>query len=301
MEVVFPYNLAQAGAEAVFVVEVANATADDANAGEPDGRAVLIRALPMPAKVIIGAGPGQRPGSGERTSDTSLQFRFEFWNAPIVQDVLQAGQFTVDAIAEIAMNGDNRGGDFEQFFFRWANRTDRIGQARVGGFDSGALSHAAACQNCKAGQTARLVMRNNANIVSVQIGGVVAGKGESDFEFTRQIGRSVERFGLLFFRCGGVFAIHPNVVVSGSFRLQAAGQKIHVLLNVLTVFALEGSGAGDRVSNHVSAGGQSRKIAVVQAANQFAQTRFRDVMVLNVLAGGDAQRAVAEVGQAVER
>ena len=83
-------------------------------------------------------------------------------------------------------------------------------------FYTGALAHAAAGQNRITAQLAVLIMRDDADIVGVYVCGVIAGKGEVDLEFARQIGCAVER--LHIFGAGGVLAVYPNVVVGGGLR-----------------------------------------------------------------------------------
>ena len=99
-------NVVQISRRAVFsriVSRVFDAAVFDVQAVEPAAVALLV-----PAHAVVEAVDADRPQRRERVAEVFFDFAAEAVEAPVVDEVLHAGDFAVGAVAEIALHFHDR-------------------------------------------------------------------------------------------------------------------------------------------------------------------------------------------------
>src|SRR4051812_7089189 len=123
--------------------EVLDATAYDTDADKPNGFTRGVHRLSVPSEIVIRTSPNQRLRRGKRPANPGFEFFFEFGNAPFIQDVLETGQLSIRAIAEVPVDRYDCSAKFKQFLTARADSADRVGKPRMRRLHPGTLSHPA--------------------------------------------------------------------------------------------------------------------------------------------------------------
>jgi len=112
------------------------------------------------------------------------------------------------------------------------NESNRVRQTRVSNADTVALAQPSTGEHCEAGKHTGIEVRDEAQIMAIDIGGVLTLVGETDFELTRKIRVSIQRI-FLIFETGCPFAIEPNLEVRAAARLELARKLQHITHEIL--------------------------------------------------------------------
>lgn len=167
-------------------------------------------------------------------------------------------------------------------------------------------SLAAADVNVVALNLAAIVDCNEAQVVGQHVDAVVFRQADPNFEFTRQIVGSVNRFFDRLkvrdvFLMAGFLVTEPKVKVGVRSRAQVLrdliGQRLHFTVNGL---AVERSWAAHHVAIHIAAGGQRGEFDPIDFADRLAEVSFQDAVKLETLPSRNPQCAVAEAIAQIE-
>ena len=159
----------------------------DVEAVEP-----LAVALLVPAHAVVEAVHADGSQRFERIAEVLFDFAAEAVDAPIVNEVLHAGDFAVGPVAEVALHFHDRNAQIDH-----ARGVDVAHRNRDGGkcfLGAGRDAEAAADEDVVADDVEVLGHREEADVVGVDVDAVVAGKADGDFELARQVGFAVDRF-----------------------------------------------------------------------------------------------------------
>ena len=153
---------------------------------------------------------GTGRGGCERVAEILFDLVAEAVEAPIVNEVLHAGDFAVGAVAEVALHFDDRDAQIDDAV--GIDVAQRQGDGREGFLGAGRNAEAAADEHVVADDVPVLANRQQADVVGVDIDAVVAGQADGEFEFARQVGFAVDRLDRVVARrmvrpagrCGGM-------------------------------------------------------------------------------------------------
>ena len=145
---------------------------------------------------------------------------------------------------------------------------------------------------------------DDADVVRVDVDAVVARPGDADLELARQVGLAVQRLDRsVGRRCLGrdrPLAVDPQLPVRRGARPEPSNQFGDDRCEHGSPVGVR-QRAGHHVADDVTAGGERREQRVVDATHDVVQLTLRNEVVLHALPGGQAHRAVGELGEAVER
>src|SRR5262249_54316033 len=149
--------------------------------------------------------------------------------APSLDYVFQPRQLAIVPVAEIAVN--RNGGLCHCQQLVWPHKPDRVGKTRMAGTHTVALSKAAACEQREAGEHAAVEVRDEAQVVTVDIGGVLAFVSKSDLELARQVSIAVKRLNFLL-EAGCPLTVQPDFEIGLGARFEFACKLHHVRLQI---------------------------------------------------------------------
>src|SRR6185436_910357 len=158
------------------------------------------------------------------------------------------------------------------------------------------------------------------DVVGIDVDAVIAGQTDGEFELSRQISFAVDRFDWIIARRGragrvrwenadfadidafaGFIVGKPDLVIRAGARVklfhQFAGEFEHLFVNLVAVV---GAGRAHDVPLHVAAGGERGELDVVDSPDGLLEILLQYAVELQALAGGDAERGVADFIAQVE-
>ena len=165
---------------------VFDAAVFDVQAVEPAAVALLV-----PAHAVVEAVDANRPQRRERVAEVLFDLGAEAVEAPVVDQILHAGDFAVGPVAEIALHFHDRDAQIDD-----AVGVDVAHRQRDGGecfLRAGRDAEAAADEHVVADDVPVLANRQEADVVGVHVDAVVAGQADGDLELSRQIRLAVDR------------------------------------------------------------------------------------------------------------
>ena len=247
----------------------------------------------------------KRPRLAKRVAEPVFDFAAKPVQAAILDRVLESRVSAVNAVAEVALRGDDFLGDIGHLPRR--AKAEHIRQAREGCLLAVAHPHAAAGGDCVADDLVVLDDGDEAEVVREHIDVVARRHGDDCLEFPRQVGLAVDRLG---FRLGtwrhifllAVFVGQPNLVVRSRRRREVGADRpghlecLGVHLRLVRV----------RVTHHVAVHVAARRDRVHQRVVDFPDGRLEvfldNAVQLECLPRGELERAVGVVGaEAIHR
>ena len=286
-------DLAQAGSHRGFV-GVGDAAVLD------EQRQVAVAVLVVdPAVAVAVVVERKRPRLAKRVAEPVFDFAAKPVQAAILDRVLESRVSAVNAVAEVALRGDDFLGDIGHLPRR--AKAEHIRQAREGCLLAVAHPHAAAGGDCVADDSVVLDDGDEAEVVREHIDVVARRDGDDNLEFARQVSLAVDRLG---FRLGtwrhvfllAVFVGQPNLVVRPRRRREVGADRLGHLQHLGVQLGL----VRVRVAHHVAVHVAARRDRVHQRVVDFPDGRLEifldDAVQLERLARGELERAVGVVG-----
>ena len=147
-------------------------------------------------------------------------------------------------------------------------------------------------------------MRQQAEILGVNVDAIVFRQGQAGFEFSRQINLAVDR--LLRSACaraaGDRLAIEPDFMIGAGARGQVPGQRSGRLLQfVADAIVAQRRRAGHDVAFHVAACAQRGQQGRIDAGDGVFQVALEDAVKLDALPAGETQGAVGVLRRPAHR
>ena len=158
-----------------------------------DVQAVEPRPSPCSCQPMPSLKPWTPTGSQrlERVAEVFFDLVSNRVEAPVVDEVLHAGDFAVGPVAEIALHFDDRDAQIDGPLGVDVAHRQRDGGKRF--LRAGRDAEAAADEHVVADDVPVLANRQQAEVVGIDVDAVVARQADRDLEFPRQIGLAVDR------------------------------------------------------------------------------------------------------------
>ena len=272
-----------------------------------DVEAVEVFSIPLlePADVVVEAMDVGGMAGGKRLAEVFLHLRPESLQAHGVDRVLQSRGLAVGAIAVVALHLDDRLGDTEDIL--GGNEPQSLGQSREGLGGAWRHPHSATGDDVVAEDLSMFMDDDEAEVVGIDVGAVVLGKGEGGLELPRQVGGTVNRLDRVG-ATGDAFLLprlrigEPDLVVGASPRREMDGEFVELGLHLVADgVSVDRRRAAHDVAFDVAAGGERRHLVGVNLLHEGLEVPLHDAVVLDRLPGRQPDRAVADLVSHVDR